>query len=226
MQTRPLLKSGCLALDQAMQGGLKDDDIVQIYGPSGVGKTTLALQYATSVLRQGLRVLLFDAERAFSLARFRQMVSSDFDSLAPLLSVASPSSFIEQAGSISQLGKLCPSNVRLLVFDTIVSLYRLELGEFEENIRLNRLLSRQLGEVAAFAKARKLAVVLVNQVRGDIESSDGFSPVADSIVSFWCTARIRIAKPESMGYREFKIARRDSTESKVFLAKLGSSGFE
>jgi RecA/RadA recombinase len=226
MQTRPLLKSGCLALDEAMQGGLKDDDVVQVYGPSGVGKTTLALQYATSALRQGLRVLFFDTERAFSLARFQQLVSSDFDLLAPLLSIVSPSSFLEQAELIAQLGKLCPSNVHLLVFDTIVSLYRLELGEFEENIRLNRLLSRQLGEVAAFAKARKLAVVLINQVRGDAESPDGFSPVADSIVSFWSTARIRIAKAESMGYREFKIAGRSSTESKVFLAKLGNSGFE
>jgi RecA/RadA recombinase len=226
MQTRPLLKSGCLALDEATQGGLKNDDIVQIYGPSGVGKTTLALQYATSVLRQGFRVLFFDAERAFSLARFRQLVSSDFDLLAPLLSIVSPSSFLEQAELVSQLSKLCPSNACLLVFDTVVSLYRLELGEFEDNIRLNRLLSRQLGEIAAFAKARKLAVVLVNQVRGDAESPDGFSPVADPIVSFWCTARIRIAKAESMGYREFKIARRDSTESKVFLAKLGNSGFE
>lgn len=226
MQTRPLLESGCLALDQAMQGGLKDDDIVQIYGPSGVGKTTLALQYVSSVLRQGFRVLFVDAERAFSLARFRQLVSSDFDSLAPLVSILSPSSFIEQARLMTQLGKLCPANAHLLVFDTIVSLYRLELGEFEENIRLNRLLSRQLGQIAAFAKARELAVVLVNQVRGDVESPDGFSPVADSIVSFWCTARIRIAKAEPMGYREFKIARRDSTESKVFLAKLGNSGFE
>jgi len=226
MQSRPLLKSGCLVLDEATQGGLKNDDIVQIYGPSGVGKTTLALQYATSVLRQGFRVLFFDAERAFSLARFRQLVSSDFDLLAPLLSIVSPSSFLEQAELVSQLSRLCPSNVCLLVFDTVVSLYRLELGEFEDNIRLNRLLSRQLGEIAAFAKARKLAVVLVNQVRGDAESPDGFSPVADPIVSFWCTARIRIAKAESMGYREFKIARRDSTESKVFLAKLGNSGFE
>jgi RecA/RadA recombinase len=226
MQTRPLLKSGCLALDQALRGGLKDHEIVQIYGPSGVGKTTLALQYAGSVLRQGFRVLFVDTERAFSLTRFRQLISSDFDSLASMMSIVSPSSFLEQAKLISQLGTLCSPNVHLIVFDTIVSLYRLELGEFKENIRLNRLLSRQLGEVAAFAKARKLTVVLVNQVRGDIESPDGFSPVADSIVSFWCATRIRIAKAESMGYREFKIATSDSTESKVFLAKLGNSGFE
>jgi recombination protein RecA len=226
MRTRPPVESGCAALDQAMQGGLQDDDIIEVYGPSGAGKTTLALQYATSALRQGFRVLFVDAERAFPLARFRQMISPDFDSLSQLMSVASPSSFLQQARLISQLAKLCPSDAHLLVFDTIVSLYRLELGEFEENIRLNRLLGRQLGGIASFAKARRLPVILLNQVRGDIESADGFSPVADSIVSFWCTARIRIAKAESMGYREFNITRRDSTESNVLLAKLSNSGFE
>lgn len=226
MGTGPLLKSGCLALDQAMKGGLKEHDIVHIYGPSGVGKTTLALQYASSVLRQGFHVLFVDAERAFSLARFRQLVSADFDSLASMISIVSPRTFPEQSNLISQLGRLCPSDVHLLVFDTIASLYRLELGEFGENIRLNRLLSRQLGEIAAFAKTRELTVVLVNQVHGDVESPDGFSPVAASIVSFWCTAQIRIAKAESMGYREFKIVTTDPGESKVFLAKLGNSGFE
>jgi len=225
METACSFQSGCLALDQAMQGGLKANDLIEIYGPSGVGKTTLALQYASSVLRGRLRVFFVDAERTFPLARFRQMVSSDFDSLAPLLSIASPTSFLEQGRLISQLGKLCQSDTHLLVFDTIASLYRLELGEFEDNIKLNRLLSRQLGQIAAFAKTRRLAVVLVNQVRGDAESPDGFSPVADSIVSFWCTIRVRIAKAESMGYREFKISRRDSNDSKVFLAKLGNSGF-
>jgi RecA/RadA recombinase len=143
-----------------------------------------------------------------------------------MISIVSPRTFPEQSNLISQLGRLCPSDVHLLVFDTIASLYRLELGEFGENIRLNRLLSRQLGEIAAFAKTRELTVVLVNQVHGDVESPDGFSPVAASIVSFWCTAQIRIAKAESMGYREFKIVTTDPGESKVFLAKLGNSGFE
>ncbi len=226
MRTKPLLESGCLALDQALEGGVSDDDVVQIYGPSGVGKTTLALQYASSVLRQGFRVFFVDAERAFSPARFRQLVSSDFDRLGPLLSILSPSSFVEQGRLVTQFGKLCPANAHLLVIDTIVSLYRAELGEFNENIRLNRLLSRQLGQIVAFAKTRKLAVLLVNQVRGDVDSPDGFSPVADPIVSFWCTVHIRIAKAESMGYRAFEVKRRGSTESKAFLAKLGIYWFE
>lgn len=226
MSKRVLLKSSCIMLDDAMGGGLKEGDILQIFGPPGIGKTTIALQYAIDAARQKSRVLFIDADRTFSLVRLQQMTSMDFENISPLISVVSPDSFSEQEEVISQLRAICTGGIQLLIFDTIASLYRRELGNYGDNIILNRLLNRQLGMIAEVVKTSQLIAILVNQVRGDVEEPSGFCPVAHSIVSFWCTKSIQITKAESVGYREFKLTTRDASESKEFLLRLGSEGFQ
>lgn len=226
MPSVSVLKSGCQALDEALGGGLRARDIVQIYGPSGVGKTTLALQFSIMAAHQNYRVVFIDAENALSLIRLRQLASKDFDQIASLISIVSPSTFDEQNNLIKQLDTIISTRVRLLIIDTVVSLYRKKLGELEENIVLNRLLNRQLGVITSLTKTRPLTVILVNQVRGYDESPDGFLPVASSIISYWCTNNIQIKKSESMGYREFKLTKRNENQAKEFVAELGLSGFK
>lgn len=221
-----VLKSNCATLDEAMDGGLKKGDILQIFGPPGIGKTTLALQYAIDAARQKSRIFFIDSDRAFSLVRLRQMTSTDFKNISPLISVVSPGSFSEQEAVISQLNAICTNDIQLLIIDTITSLYRKELRSYEDNIVLNRLLNQQLGMIANLVKTSQLIAILVNQVSSDFEEQSGFRPVAQSILSFWCTTSIQITKAESMGYRELNLTTRDVSESKVFLLKLGSEGFQ
>ncbi|MCK4831101.1 AAA family ATPase [bacterium] len=225
MPTETRFKSGCTLLDEATGGGLIAGEIVQIYGPSGAGKTTLAMQYTINAARREFRIIYVNVDRAFSLNRFQQMVSSDFDLVAPRIFITSPTKFSKQGEFFDTFDTIRPPNTRLLVVDTIVSLYRKELGDFSENILLSRLLNRQLGIIASIAKRHNLTVILINQVRGDIESLDGFCPMANSIISFWCTTTIRIKKAESMGHRDFKLLTRKANTPIEFIVKLNDYGF-
>jgi RecA/RadA recombinase len=226
MPTEKRLLSGCSLLDEATGGGLKAGEIVQIYGPSGAGKTTLAMQYTINAARRKSKIIYVNVERAFSLDRFRQMASRDFSLVAPRVFITSPTKFSNQGEFFDRFDTVRPPNTRLLVVDTIVSLYRKELGDFSENILLSRLLNRQLGVIASIAKRHNLTVLLINQVRGDVENIDGFCPMANSIVSFWCTTTIRIKQAEPMGHREFKLLVRKSNTPIEFIVKLQDSGFK
>ncbi len=220
-----LLTSESLVLDEALGGGLRGDDILHIVGPGGVGKTTLALQFTINVARNGNRVFYVNLGGKFPLLRLKQMASTDFNQITPLITVVSPITFHEQSQLVGKLETLISPDVRLLVFDTIVSLYRKEYGKNSDNITLNRKLNQQLGILVSFVKSRFIPVIIINQVRGDIEGENNFQPVANSIVSYWSTCSIQITKAESKGYREFKLTKRHEGEPKTFVLQLQSLGF-
>jgi len=222
----PRLESGCKRLDESLGGGLPFGTIAHIYGPSGAGKSTLALQFAASAARRHLRVLYVDSDKSFSPVRLRLIAKDDFSIISPRILVASPSSFLEQNKLVSRLELLCVHDLKLVIFDTIVSLYRRELADSKENFRLNRILNKQLGVIADLASRKGIIAILVNQVRGDNGNPDGFSPVASSLISFWSHVTIRIKMAETKGYRNFKLSFTSSEEPNEFTLKLASRGFE
>lgn len=217
--------SGVPELDKALGGGLRSTEIFQIYGPGGVGKTTLALQFAIATAKSGFQVFYVNTEGKFPIIRLNQLSGANFRKITPLINVVSPTNFNNQARMVSQFESLIPSGTRLIIFDTIVSLYRKELGESSENLILNRKLNQQLGMIANFAISRSVAVILINQVRGNIEGENDFLPVADSITSYWSTYSLQISRAESKGYREFKLFRSQDSEPLTLVLQLQKSGF-
>ena len=225
MPTMKYLPSGTPELDKALGGGLQINEIFQIYGPGGVGKTTLALQFAIVTAKRGFQVFYVNTEGKFPIVRLNQLSGSEFKKVTPLINVVSPANFNNQARMVSQFESIIPSGTRLVIFDTIVSLYRNELGESSENIILNRRLNQQLGMIANFAISRSVAVILINQVRANIEGENDFRPVADSIISYWSNYSLQISRSESKGYREFKLFRSQDSEPLTLVLQLQKSGF-
>ncbi len=219
------LPSGTPELDKALGGGIRSNEIFQIYGPGGVGKTTLALQFAIATAKNGFQVFYVNTEGKFPIIRLNQLSGSEFKKITPLVTVVSPTNFNNQARMVSQFDSLIPSGTRLVIFDTIVSLYRKELGESSENFILNRKLNQQLGMIANFALSQSVAVILINQVRGNIDGENDFRPVADSITSYWSTYSLLISRAESKGYREFKLFKSQDSEPLTLVLQLQESGF-
>ncbi len=226
MPKTKLVTSGISPLDAALGGGLREADICQIYGPAGVGKTTLALHFVLGVTRNGNRVLYVNSEGKFPIIRLRQMAATNFTQITPLITIVSPQSFEEQAEFVSKLDSYISQDVRLLVFDTIVSHYRKEYGEDSDMLVLNRKLNQQFGMIASFVKSHPVSVILVNQVRSDINGGNHFLPVANAIASYWSTLCIEITRAESKGYREFKLVKGNQTEPKTFILRLDVSGYK
>ena len=219
------LQSGAPELDKALGGGLQPTEVFQIYGPGGVGKTTIALQFAIATAQRGYQVFYVNTENKFPIIRLNQLSGTEFNIITPLITVVSPTTFSDQAQIVSRFESLIPSDTRLVIFDTIVSLYRKELGESTENLILNRKLNQQLGLIANFAISQSVAVILINQARGSLEGENDFQPVANSITSYWSTYSLQISRAESKGYREFKLFRSQDSEPLTLVLQLQKSGF-
>jgi recombination protein RecA len=72
-----VIATGSLALDHALGvGGLPKGRITEIYGPEGVGKTTLALSVLAQAQRTGGTGLFVDTEHALDL-HWAQQVGVD-----------------------------------------------------------------------------------------------------------------------------------------------------
>jgi RecA/RadA recombinase len=226
MKNTSPIGSGIPILDNALNGGIKLGEILQIVGPGGVGKTTLALQYALEVARKGNQVLYVNSEGSFPILRLKQLGATAFSKLSPLITVVSPKEFAEQAQLVKELDKYLSPEVKLLVFDTIVSLYRKEVGETTNNILLNRMLNQQFGLIANALESNLFAVIVINQVRGDFSQEEDFQPVANRILSYWVDHSIQIARAESKGYREFKLLKEKETEPTTFTLELQELGFK
>jgi RecA/RadA recombinase len=91
---------------------------------------------------------------------------------------------------------------------------------------LNRKLNQQFGLIANVARSLNLAVIVVNQVRGDVDNGEHFLPVANSVASYWGTYHLQITKAESKGYREFKLRKSEESEPRILMMSLQSSGFQ
>lgn len=73
--TGDLVKSGVLALDDLLGGGLTAGSSTLVIGPAGIGKSLLVLQYIAASVSSGQRAALFvfDEELGLLLARAKQL---------------------------------------------------------------------------------------------------------------------------------------------------------
>ena len=100
--------------------------------------------------------------------------------------ITSPTTFQDQSTTIDSLSKVLTDKFGLIIVDTVTSLYRIELGDTEETYIANRELNRQLAVLTQIAKTRKVAVLIISQVRS-ILSGKTFEtkPVATRVLNYW-----------------------------------------
>lgn len=181
-----VVPTGCSSLDKLLGGGLPTDGVSLIYGEAETGKTSLAIQCAVNVTREGYKAIFVDSDGAFSPRRLSQMAYHDFEDVSPQIVLVNPNTFQEQAFVIDHLDEYITRRVGLLVVDTVTSLYRAELGGPEETFTLNRELNRQVAGLAQIAKTHKIATLLTSQVRSVlVQERVSVEPVATRVLRFW-----------------------------------------
>lgn len=190
---KPRIPSGCGSLDRFLEGGLPPGGITLLYGEAETGKTTLAMQYATNSARMGYKTFFVDSDGTFSPERLSQIASTDFEETSALIILAEPSTFQEQTRIIDYLEESVGGRFGLIVFDTITSLYRFELGDKKETFRLNRELNRQAATLAQIAKTLEIPVLLTSQVRSVLDLGEAsVEPVASRVLKFWSNVVISL----------------------------------
>lgn len=163
-----LVASGLAPLDRAL-GGLPPGSVVHVYGPSGAGKTTLAL--AAAAANAPAALVLPEQPHP---ARVAAVLG---DRLKGML-VARPRDLDEQGRAVERAATLLVSGrVRSIVLDSLTFLYRFE---HLSSLDALQVVYRQLGQLHRAARASGRLVVFTNQVRG---GPNGHEPLGGPAVA-------------------------------------------
>jgi len=173
--------TGFRALDEALGGGFPRGRIVEFFGPSGNGKTTLALQCIAHLQSRGLNAAFIDADQTFD-ATYAYSLGVAVDRL-PLVQPASAEQALDIARTLAKSGA-----VDLIVIDSAAALaprLEVEAGITESIPRLqSRVLGNELRKLSSAIRHGEACALFLNQMRtrvgggpGEAETSAGGPPL-------------------------------------------------
>jgi recombination protein RecA len=202
MESRPAgppIATGFAAIDSALgSGGFPRGRIVELFGPSSSGKTTLALQVVARLQKNGSTAGWIDAEHSFDPA-YAKALGVALDRLP----VAQPES-AEQALEIARQLALSGA-VDLLVIDSAAALVpRLEL---ETGIGVSgpglhgRVLASGLHSLSLTIARTGTSLLFLNQIRSRMEPSGGEAETSAGGAALKLYAAVRISLGPGAGQR-------------------------
>jgi len=208
------ISTGALTLDLALGiGGIPRGRIVEIYGPEGSGKTTLALHIIANAQKNGGTAVFIDAEHALDPVYARKL-GVDVENL-----YISQPDYGEQALEIAE--ELSKSGaVDVIVVDSVAALVpKAELdGEIGDSFMglQARLMSQALRKLTGIASKTGTAIVFLNQLREKLGITFGNPEVTPGgrALKFFASARIELRKAENIG------GSGDASEGAVIKAKI------
>ncbi len=191
------IPTGFKALDEALGiGGLPRGRMVEIFGPSSGGKTTLALQIVAHAQQSGSMAAWIDADHAFD-PTYAARLSVNLEAL-PVGQPESAEEALEVARQLAASGA-----VDLLVVDSAAALVpRMELetalGDSGPGVQ-SRVLSAGLRKLAASVARSGVVVLFLNQTRGG--GGDGEVSAGGPGLKLYAAVRILLEPAGRAGVR-------------------------
>lgn len=172
--------------------------LTQLYGEPASGKTNICLLATADVTRGGKKVIFIDTEGSFSKERFKQISGKDNERLLKNVILAEPSDFDEQKIAINKLDDLMvKEKASLIIVDSLVSLYRLQMGSTADPYSVNREMGRQLAQLLKISKKYDIPVIVTNQVYATFDKDGTGSrivPVGKDLLKYWTKIIIYLEK--------------------------------
>ena len=193
-----VIPTGSIALDVALGiGGLPRGRVVEIYGPEGSGKTTLALHSLASAQKAGGIAAFIDAEHALD-PDYAKKLGVDTDALL----VSQPDTG-EQALEIADM-LIRSGAIDVVVIDSVAALVpRAEIeGEMgDSHVGLQaRLMSQALRKITGALSQTKTTAIFINQLREKVGVMFG-SPETTSggrALKFYASVRLDVRRIETL----------------------------
>jgi len=196
-----VIPSGILPLDVALGiGGFPRGRIVEIFGPEGAGKTTVALHAVAEAQKDGGVAAFIDAEHALD-PRLAASIGVDIESLY----IAQPDSGEQALYVLDTLVR--SSAVDMVVVDSVAALTPQaeidgKIGESQVGLQA-RLMSYALRRLTSSISKSKCVVVFINQLRAKI--STGYSPAGPQetttggrALKFYGSVRVEVKRGKSI----------------------------
>jgi recombination protein RecA len=193
-----VIPTGSIALDVALGiGGLPRGRVVEIYGPEGSGKTTVALHSVANVQKAGGIAAFIDAEHALD-PEYAKKIGVDTDALL----VSQPDTG-EQALEIADM-LIRSGALGIVVIDSVAALVpRAEIeGEMgDSHVGLQaRLMSQALRKLTGALSQSKTTAVFINQLREKVGVLFG-SPETTTggrALKFYSSVRLDVRRIETL----------------------------
>lgn len=205
-----VISTGVLPLDVALGiGGVPRGRVVELYGPEGGGKTTIALHIIAEAQKAGGVTAFIDAEHALD------------PGLAAAIGVDTSSMYISQPDSGEQAFFIVDSLVRsgavdLIVVDSVAALTpQGEIdGKIEEgpnkSVGLHaRLMSYALRRLTSVISKSRTTVVFINQLRSTISTGYSSGPTETTTggraLKFYSSVRIEVKRAQTVSQGDVAI---------------------
>jgi len=190
------VSTGIVPIDKLLDGGIEDDIITAIYGPSASGKTNIAIITAINVILSGKKAIYVDTEGGLSFERIKQISKERFEEVLKNMYLFQPVNFQEQKRDIYNIYRYVKERkeeVGVIIIDSISMLYRLERGD-QEVREVNIELAKQLQILAEIARRYKIPVLVTNQVYSLFEERGKVEVVGGDLIKYWskCLVELRI----------------------------------
>jgi DNA repair protein RadA len=201
------ISTGSQNFNKLLGGGIETNAITEVYGEFGTGKTQLChtacvmvqLSYSQGGLDGG--ALYIDTENTFRPERIETISKARHQNPKQILDnivVARAYSSSHQELILSESSRIIESqNIKLLIFDSAISLYRSEfLGLSSLSLRQQRL-NKLVHSIMRIAQTHQIAVLLTNQVQSSPETGFAnlsFKAAGGNIFAHSSTYRIYLRK--------------------------------
>lgn len=188
-----MIKTGLEKLDEILGGGLQSGTITDIFGPSGTGKTQLALQIMLNSISEKNMIFYQDTTGNFRPERLLEMAEPKGlnRQLLDRISVGRITNVTEQQ---KVLTKIIESDFSLIIIDNVTDLFSFEYPKEEQMLEKTTQFSKYMRQLSQIASTKNVPIVITNMIRkiGDSEQEN-----MDSIISIYTHIKIRLAKKQT-----------------------------
>lgn len=195
-----VISSGVLPLDVALGiGGYPKGRIVEIFGPEGSGKTTIALCAVAEAQKAGGIAAFIDAEHALD-PRLAKTLGVDIENLY----LAQPDSGEQALYILDQMVRT--GAVDVVVVDSVAALTPQaeidgRIGESQMGLQA-RLMSYSLRRLASIIAKTNCIVIFINQLRALISTGYGQGPTETTTggraLKFYASVRLEVRRGKKL----------------------------
>lgn len=180
------ISTGLALVDEMLGGGLPRGNIVEMFGATSSGKTTVALNWVAAVQRAGLTPVWVDADRTLNL-QWAAKAGVSVDELV----VVRPDTGTQAAGIVDQL--LRTFSVDLIVVDSAAALVEAEESLEDSPLEAsNGFLARMLRRSRGLVERSGAVVIFINpQYQRDCSDVAGSTP-GGRVLTQYSTIRIAV----------------------------------
>jgi len=168
------VKTGISTLDEALGGGIVLGQVILLSGEPGIGKSTLLLQVANALAKQGKKVLYITGEESSTQVYLRGERINAVDKNILILADTNLENVLNQIEN---------TNPDFIILDSVQTIYSPELESSAGSVSQVKEVSARLTEIA---KQKNIPVILIGQVtkEGNIAGPKVLEHIVDTVAHF------------------------------------------